>query len=66
MRRDVVALGVHIDATADLLCGLSSLSCRPCDRPGWGETFGDDIVAIATIDRLVHHAEIIALKVVMI
>ena len=28
----------------------------------WGEIFGDDIVAAAMIDRLVHHAEILALK----
>jgi DNA replication protein DnaC len=28
----------------------------------WGEVFGDDIVAAAMIDRLVHHAEVIALK----
>ena len=28
----------------------------------WGEIFGDDIVAAAMIDRLVHHAEIIGLK----
>lgn len=28
----------------------------------WGEIFGDDIVATAMIDRLVHHAEIIGLK----
>src|SRR5215472_10337627 len=28
----------------------------------WGETFGDDVVAAAMIDRLVHHAEVIALK----
>ena len=28
----------------------------------WGEVFGDEIVAAAMIDRLVHHAEIIALK----
>ena len=28
----------------------------------WGEVFGDDTVAAAMIDRLVHHAEIIALK----
>jgi DNA replication protein DnaC len=28
----------------------------------WGEIFGDDIVAAAMIDRLVHHAEIVALK----
>ncbi len=28
----------------------------------WGEIFGDEVVAAAMIDRLVHHAEIIALK----
>ena len=28
----------------------------------WGEVFGDDIVAAAMIDRLVHHAEVISLK----
>ncbi len=35
-----------------------------CNKPfsGWGEIFGDDIVAAAMIDRLVHHAEIVALK----
>jgi DNA replication protein DnaC len=29
---------------------------------GWGEIFGDEIVAAAMIDRLVHHAEILNLK----
>jgi DNA replication protein DnaC len=28
----------------------------------WGEIFGDDVVAAAMIDRLVHHAEILNLK----
>jgi hypothetical protein len=28
----------------------------------WGEIFGDEIVAAAMIDRLVHHAEVISLK----
>jgi DNA replication protein DnaC len=28
----------------------------------WGEVFGDDVVAAAMIDRLVHHAEALALK----
>src|SRR6201991_4578954 len=28
----------------------------------WGDIFGDDITAAAMIDRLVHHAEILALK----
>jgi hypothetical protein len=29
---------------------------------GWGEIFGDEVTAAAMIDRLVHHAEILALK----
>jgi DNA replication protein DnaC len=29
---------------------------------GWGEVLGDDVTAAAMIDRLVHHAEILALK----
>ncbi len=28
----------------------------------WGEVFGDDVVATAMIDRLIHHAEILSLK----
>ena len=28
----------------------------------WGETFPEAVVAAAMIDRLVHHAEVIALK----
>ena len=28
----------------------------------WGEIFGDDMAATAMIDRLIHHAEILALK----
>ena len=28
----------------------------------WGEVFGDDVVAGAAIDRLVHHAEVVSLK----
>jgi DNA replication protein DnaC len=35
-------------------------SNKPLGR--WGEVFGDDVVAAAMIDRLVHHAEVIALK----
>lgn len=35
-------------------------SNKPFGR--WGEVFGDEVVAAAMIDRLVHHAEIIALK----
>ena len=28
----------------------------------WGEIFGDDMVATAMIDRLIHHSEILSLK----
>jgi DNA replication protein DnaC len=35
-------------------------SNKPFGR--WGEVFGDDVVAAAMIDRLVHHAEVLALK----
>jgi len=28
----------------------------------WGEIFGDEVTAAAMIDRLVHHAELLALK----
>jgi DNA replication protein DnaC len=35
-------------------------SNRPFGR--WGEVFGDAPVAAAMIDRLVHHAEVVALK----
>jgi DNA replication protein DnaC len=28
----------------------------------WGEIFGDEIVAVAMIDRLIHHCEILSLK----
>jgi DNA replication protein DnaC len=28
----------------------------------WGEIFGDDVVAAAMIDRLVHHAEVVSLR----
>jgi DNA replication protein DnaC len=35
-------------------------SNKPFGR--WGEVFGDDVVAAAMIDRLVHHAEVLPLK----
>src|SRR3954454_2617412 len=36
----------------------------PSNKPfgRWGEVFRDDVVAAAMIDRLVHHAEVLALK----
>jgi DNA replication protein DnaC len=35
-------------------------SNKPFGR--WGEVFGDEVVAAAMIERLVHHAEVISLK----
>jgi DNA replication protein DnaC len=35
-------------------------SNKPFGR--WGEVFGDDVVAAAMIDRLVHHAEVLSLR----
>lgn len=35
-------------------------SNKPFGR--WGEDFGDDIVAAAMIDRLVHHVDVVALR----
>jgi hypothetical protein len=35
-------------------------SNKPFSR--WGEIFGDEVTAVAMIDRLVHHAEILNLK----
>ena len=53
---------------SDVHARLPPLRTRQADRDqqqailGWGEIFGDDVVATAMIDRLVHHAEILSLK----
>jgi DNA replication protein DnaC len=51
----------------DVLARLRPLRARLADRHLkqavlGGEIFGDEVVAAAMIDRLVHHAEILALK----
>lgn len=33
---------------------------KPFDR--WGEMFGDDVIASATLDQLLHHSHIIAIS----
>ena len=49
-----------------LVCRRYERACLivTCNKPfsAWGEIFGDDVTAAAMIDRLVHHAEILALK----
>jgi hypothetical protein len=59
----------HEDALPTVLpVHLGPLRTRVRDRDQqkpfgrWGEGFGDDAVAAAMIDRLVHHAEVISLK----
>lgn len=41
-------------------CSIMVTSNLPFGR--WGETFSDDVVAAAMIDRLVHHAEVLTLN----
>lgn len=43
---------------------IDAAASRPLRKPfgRWGEVFGDDIVAAAMIDRLVHRAEVISLE----
>ena len=41
---------------------VARLADAGVSRMRWGEVFGDDVVAAAMIDRLVHHADVIALK----
>jgi hypothetical protein len=63
--------------TTSLRAGIASfapaefaLLHKACEASGYqtvqfghsGEVFGDDVVAAAMIDRLVHHAEVLALK----
>jgi DNA replication protein DnaC len=32
------------------------------DATGWAEVFGDQVVAAAMIDRIVHHADVLTVK----
>jgi DNA replication protein DnaC len=47
-------------ASRDEIGSVMVTSNLPFGR--WGETFSDDIVAAAMIDRLVHHAEVLTLN----
>src|SRR5205085_1840735 len=62
LRRDVIAHLGTLDfvSARDKRASLIVTSNKPFGRRG--EVFGDDVVAAAMIDRLVHHAEVIALK----
>ena len=52
------------DLLQDLHNGPATKSDARHNKPfgRWGEVFGDDTVAAAMIDRLVHHAEVLALS----
>jgi DNA replication protein DnaC len=50
----------QLDSARYERASLIVTSNKPFGR--WGEVFGDDVVAAAMIDRLVHHAEVVALK----
>ena len=59
-----LTISVHPAASERLIASLSNhrvmvTSNLPFGR--WGETFSDDVVAAAMIDRLVHHAEVLTL-----
>ena len=52
-------------AETRMLLGIAPRPALPLVRKAfsaWGEIFGDEVTAAAMIDRLVHHAEILALK----
>ena len=48
---------LHADSTRGVSAGFGQTGWA-----AWGEIFGDPVAAAATIDRLVHHAEILSLQ----
>ena len=54
--------GLARTAEIALLPAISTRHERVPRAVAWGEIFGDEIVAVAMIDRLIHHAEILSLK----
>jgi len=57
---DAANLFFHMISARYERASIIVTSNKPFGR--WGEVFGDDTVAAAMIDRLVHHAEVISLK----
>ena len=63
----VVTLVVAVDqrwrpgrTLAALACAVPPFATVPFAR--WGDVFGDQVVAAAMIDHIVHHAEVLTLK----
>ena len=56
---DAANLFFHLVASRDEQGSILVTSNLPFGR--WGEVFGDEVVAAAMIDRLVHHAEVLTL-----
>jgi DNA replication protein DnaC len=50
----------HLVSSRYERASLIVTSNKPFGR--WGEVFGDEVVAAAMIDRLVHHAEVVSLR----
>jgi len=57
---EAAKLMFHLVASRYERASLIVTSNKPFSA--WGEVFGDDVVATAMVDRLVHHAEILSLK----
>ncbi len=53
-------MSVALVSTRYERAGMIATSSKPFSA--WGEIFGDDAVATAMIDRLIHRAEILSLK----
>ena len=50
----------HLVSSRYERASLIVTSNKPFGR--WGEVFGNDVLAAAMIDRLVHHADVVAIK----
>jgi hypothetical protein len=62
--RNTVRRALRREDPAALSASATAVEARFVHKPfsAWGEIFGDEVTAVATIDRLVRHAEILSLK----
>ena len=52
----------YVRSTPHRECGTQRQNERMGTSVRWGDVFGDQIVAAAMIDRIVHHADVLTLK----
>jgi hypothetical protein len=55
---------LHTEQARVRRCGLiiiHEVAYEPAVRP-WSSRFGDKVVAVATMDGIVHHADVVTLK----